>query len=49
MKHVAKARVPHDYMEWRNQVQGTQDENYQIGLKNPLKRELHEALISEQG
>jgi len=49
MKFVKKAGEPHDYKAWRKLVKGTQDEHYQIGLKNPLKAKLHEALVREQG
>jgi uncharacterized protein (TIGR02646 family) len=49
MKYVRKAGEPHEYREWRNQVRGTQDENFPNGLRNPLKARLHAALIHEQG
>ncbi len=49
MKRVIKTGPPHAYKEWRKKVRGTQDEHYQIGLRNPLKRELHTALVTEQG
>jgi len=49
MKFIKKAGEPHEYNAWRKRVKGTQDEHYQIGLKNPLKARLHKALIEEQG
>lgn len=49
MKYIAKVKPPHSYTAWRKRVRGTQDEHYHRGLKNPLKAELHQALLHEQG
>ncbi|MDB6095545.1 MAG: hypothetical protein JWM32_3107 [Verrucomicrobia bacterium] len=49
MKYVRKAGEPHEYRLWRQSVSGTTEENFRTGLKNPVKRLLHVALVGEQG
>jgi uncharacterized protein (TIGR02646 family) len=49
MKYIVKVKPPHSYTAWRKKVKGTQDEHYKHGLRNPLKTELHDALLREQG
>lgn len=48
MKHVTKQGAPRDYIEWRQKVQGKENEHYN-SLANPEKGELLKALVKEQG
>lgn len=48
MKYVRKIGAPHTYTNWCREAHGTQDEDYRC-LRNPVKSELHQALLSEQG
>src|SRR5437773_9855241 len=48
MKYVRKAGSPYSYRTWCNHVRGTANENYS-SLQNPQKRNLHHALLREQG
>jgi uncharacterized protein (TIGR02646 family) len=49
MKYIKKRGAPPNYRLWRKQSKGTVNEDYPNGLQNPLKEELHEALVVEQG
>lgn len=49
MKHVKKTNPPENYSNWCN-IQRDLGVNYNFGsLQNPEKRELHRALVVEQG
>lgn len=49
MKFVRKAGAPHAYRAWRKTMKGQPNEDFPHGLQNPLKKELHDALLHEQG
>lgn len=48
MKTVRKHGAPHAYTRWRASVRGSVDEDYRR-LRNPLKAEVLESLLKDQG
>lgn len=48
MKKITKIGAPHNYINWRKDIVGTSEEHYRR-LRNPLKGELHDVLLKEQG
>jgi uncharacterized protein (TIGR02646 family) len=48
MRHIRKTKEPQSFAEWKTIESQTPNCTYE-NLKNPQKRELHEALLKEQG